>query len=250
MDGYRFCHHSPKIAINLLERAASLGIADAHWDLARIYGRTGHARRDLRLAHNHLDSAAKAGIVPAQIALARRLIARQGDLEAWLRAGHWLQAALNDGAAHAEAGALLDRIAGHAMDWPAQTFAAQVRALPAIAKEYHPRLAARLALAAAFSLTMREALFIDVANADHGWCVLVDLRRHFRYKAWRLVRVETDTQRAALRAAVEMSFPPRFDGDNDDMSGTTRARARRLESLLGRLQIDPAIFIQDWRSPS
>ena len=240
--------HSPQKAVEYLARAAAQNVAEAHWDLAQIYEQPGHAGRDLRLARLHLEAAAHAGTAPAQVKLARRLIARRDDPEAWLEAGHWLHAAREARETREEAETLIDAIADRAPPWPAAVLARQAQLLPQLAQT-HPRLAAHLGLAARFGLTTREALFIDPSGADQGWCLLADLRHHFSYKPWRLVRVETEEQRAALRAAVAPALPP-FKGEQEAPEGTTRARARRLASLLYGARIDPALFIRDWQTPS
>ena len=208
----------------------------------------GFAKRDLRRARQHLESAAHAGIAAAQVALARRLMVRDADLEACLQAGHWLGMAMDDPLVRAEAETLLDGLADRAPDWPPDVLAAQARLLPLLA-ENHPRLAARMTLAARFGLTTRETLFLDLLRIDQGWCLLADVKQYFHYKPWRLVRCIGDEQREALRQALESALPS-FRGEVEmfpDTVGSTRARARRLEALLGPMGIDPGLFIVDWK---
>lgn len=240
--------HSPQKAVGYLERAATQNVTEAHWCLAQIYAHAGFARRDLRRARQHMEAAAHAGIAPAQIALARRLIARDADLESCLQAGHWLRMAMEDPLAHAEAETLLDGLADRVSDWPPDVLAAQVRLLPRLA-ESHPRLAARMTLAARFGLSTREALFLDLLRVDQGWCLLADVKQYFHYKPWRLVRCISDEQREALRQALESALPS-FRGEDEifpNTVGSTRARARRLEAMLGPMGIDPGLFIVDWK---
>lgn len=249
-DGYRV-PHSPQKAAEYLERAAVQNVAEAHWCLAQIYGHPGFARRDLRRARKHMEAAAHAGIAPAQVALARRLIARDADLEASLQAGHWLRAAMEDSLVHDEAETLLDGLADRAPAFPPEALAAQARLLPRLA-ESHPRLAARMTLAARFGLTTRETLFLDLLRVDQGWCLLADVQQYFHYKPWRLVRCMSDEQREALSQAVESALPS-FRGEDEifpSTVGSTRIRARRLESILGPLHIDPGLFIVDWKPPA
>lgn len=239
--------HSPKKAVELLSRAAEQNVAEAHWDLSRLLEQSGLIGRDLRRARLHLETAARAGITAAQIALARRQAVYRSNMEAQLEAGHWLQMVLTRGPC-TEAEALLATIADQAEEWPAAIRDTQEKLLPRIA-ESHPCLTARLRLAAEFRLTTREALFIDLLTADRSWCLAVDLRQHFRYKPWRLVLITTTAQRTALNKAMESALPS-FRGEADTLSGDTRARARRLASILGALQIDPVLFIHDWQPPS
>ena len=243
--------HSPQKAAEYLERAATQNVAEAHWCLAQIYSHAGFARRDLRRARQHLEAAAHAGISAAQVDLARRLMARDVDLEACLRAGHWLCAAMNDPRERKEAETLLDGLADRAPNWPPEVLATQTRLLPLLA-ESHPRLAVRMTLSARFGLTTRETLFLDLTRVDQGWCLLADVHQYFHYKPWRLVRIVSGEQRQALRDAVESTLPS-FRGEDEifpNAVGSTRARARRLESLLGPMGIDPGLFIADWKSPA
>ena len=243
--------HSPQKAAGYLERAATQNVAEAHWCLAQIYAHAGFARRDLRRARQHLEAAAHAGIAAAQVELARRLMARDADLEACLQAGHWLCEAMEEPLVREEAETLLDGLADRAPDWPPEVLAAQTRLLPRLA-ESHPRLAARLTLAARFGLTTREALFLDLLRVDQGWCLLADVHQYFHYMPWRLVRSISDEQREALRQTLESALPS-FRGEDEvfpNAVGSTRARARRLESLLGPMGIDPGLFIVDWKPPA
>lgn len=232
-------------------RAATQNVAEAHWCLAQIYAHAGFARRDLRRARQHLEAAAHAGIAAAQVELARRLMARDADLEANLQAGHWLCAAMEEPQMREEAETLLDGLADQAPERSPEILAAQARLLPCLA-ESHPRLAARMTLAARFGLTTREALFLDLLRVDQGWCLLADIHQYFHYKPWRLVRSISDEQREALRQAMESALPS-FRGEDEIFPhavGSTRARARRLESLLGPMGIDPGLFIVDWKPPA
>lgn len=243
--------HSPQKAAEYLERAAAQNVPEAHWRLAQIYEHPGFGRRDLRRARQHLEAAAHAGVAAAQVALARRLMVRDADLEASLQAGHWLRAATEDPLVREEAETLLDGLADRAPGWPPEILAAQTRLLPRLA-ESNPRLAARMTLAARFGLTTREALFLDLLRVDQGWCLLADVQQYFHYKPWRLVRIVGAEQQAALRQALESALPS-FRGEEEifpNTIGSTRARARRLESLLGPMRIDPGLFIVDWKPPA
>ena len=241
--------HSPKRAVVYLERAATLGIVEAHWDLARLYSLPQSSISDLRTARRHLEAAAEAGIGEAQVMLARRLIHRRDDLDAWVSAGQLLESAKADAACVELAEKLLNEISEKAFEWPAEVVRTQNRLLEDI-EPRQPAIAARLRLAASFGLTTRETVFIDVLQADKNWCLLVDLRKHFRYRPWRLVRVNSDAQRAALKSA-RLSILSGSSSSDMLMAGTTRARARRLTSILQQgMQIDPAVFIHDWQTPS
>ncbi len=235
---------SLKQAARLLERAAAAGVAEAWWDLARLYAQRGFSGRDLARARQCLETAARLGVPAAQLSLGEALAARSGELKSLLEAGRWLTHALEAG----EAGAarLLEGLAGHARPWPAETLQRQEAALAEIARE-HAAVAARLALAARFDLDARETLFLDPRTAAQGWCLLADVGKHFTYKPWRLVRVEDAAQGAAL-ARLRTVFADAAIAAAD-FEGTARTRKRRLESLLRRLALDPGLFIRDWQAP-
>lgn len=241
--------HSPQKATEFLERAAAQNVAEAYWLLAQIYQHPGFARRDLRLARQNLEKAAHAGVAPAQVLLARRLTAGRPDLEHTLQAGHWLQAAMDDPAVREEADMLMDGLADRAPEWSAEIRATQARLLDLLLAEGHSGLAHRLMLAARFGLNTRETLFIDLLHADQGWCLKADVGKFFHYQPWRLVRCIDDGQREALRLVREAALQA-IRGEADlfvDAMGSTRLRARRMEALLGPLNIDPGLFIAGWK---
>lgn len=245
----KICVHSPRKAIALLERAAGMGVAEAHWDLARIHALPKTPNADSRAFRRHLEAAANAGIPAAQLKLARRLMLRRDSPEAWLRAGEYLVAACNHGSSRNLAERFLDEIADRAPAWPSEVLRAQAHLLPVI-REHSPSLAARLNLAATLGLTTREALFVDLDGADCGSFFLADVRKHFVYNPWRLIHVTTQSQREALGDAMELARDVSDRKAEVLIRATTRARARQLDAFLTRrLQIDPAIFIHDWRPP-
>lgn len=224
-------------AIAPLERAAAAGVVDAWWDLARIYDWPRFAGRDPRRARECLERAARENVAAAQLALGERLAARSRDLSAWLTAGRWLALAQDNG--EPTALATLAAISDAAPAPPDADEQVRVAALSAIAKA-QPALAARLRLAAQFGLSEREALFLDVARTDQGWCLLADVSEHFRYKPWRLVRIERPSQREALLAALAAFRDPAVR--SGDLVGAMRPRARRLASLLAKLGIARELF--------
>ena len=247
-DCDEIAQHSPQRAIEYLERAAAQDMPEAYWLLAQVYQHKGFALRDLRLARQNLDKAAHAGIAPAQVALARRLMAGHASLEDSLRAGHLLQAAREDAAVRDEADSLMDGLADRAPEWEPEILATQARLLMHL-MECRSRVAPRLMLAARFGLSTREALFIDLLNADQDWCLLADVGKHFHYRPWRLVRCLSDEQHEALRLAREYALQS-LRGEPDiftEAMGCTRSRARRLQAELNPLNIDPGLFIAGWK---
>lgn len=229
----------PGRAIPLLERAAAAGVVEAWWDLARIYDLPRFAGRDPRRARECLERAAREHVAPAQLALGVRLAAREKDLTAWLAAGRWLTLAQEAG--EAAAADVLAAISDAAAE-PAAEVAGAATAATAAVRGVSPLLAARLLLASEFALTEREALCLDMARVDQGWCLLADVSAHFRYKPWRLICVERPSQREALAEASTVCRDVRLAAD--DLTGELRARSRRLARLLEHLTIDARLFFR------
>jgi TPR repeat protein len=231
-----------KRAARLLEQAAAGGIAEAWWDLARLYDQRRFTGRDMARARQCLETAARLNVREAQLELGRFLAGRKGQLACTLEGGRWLAHASDAGAD--AAAPLLEQIAARARPWPDGTVQEQEAALAAIAVG-HPDLAARLALAARFDLDAREALFLDLHKADQGWCLLADVGRFFTYRPWRLVLVESGEQRNALGHLRALHAKGSLL--EAEPAGALRTRMRRTESLLRHLGFDPALFIRDWR---
>ncbi|MDQ2989536.1 MAG: hypothetical protein M3R60_10595, partial [Pseudomonadota bacterium] len=112
------------------------------------------------------------------------------------------------GPAHAETGAL---------------------AVPAGLGSSHPLLAARLELAALFKLTRAEALLLDVRQADHGHCLVVDIRASYGRSKRRLVLVDTAIQRHALDRIGRLFED--VDCGPGGPEGNYRQRLYRLKTL-------------------
>jgi hypothetical protein len=94
-----------------------------------------------------------------------------------------------------------------------------------------PLLAARLDLAAAFGLSRAETLLLEVGQADHGHCLVVDIRASFGRSKRRLIPVATERQRQVLDRAAR-AFAD-IDASVQGPEGNYRQRLYRLRSLLG-----------------
>lgn len=243
VEGKPGATRSLKRAARLLELAATAGIAEAWWDLARLYARRGFSGRDVLRARQCLEAAARLGVNEARLELGKALAARRGDRQAQLEGGRWLALALATG--EREAAPLLSNLADSAT--PLSEAAQGGVSFLSEAEDAHAVLAARLLVAAHFDLDVREALFFDLHLADQGWCLLADVGKHFSYRSWRLVLVENDAQRDALARlrrvlADEASVAT-------DLSGVLRTRMRRADALLRRLRLDGSLVMRDWRMP-
>ncbi|HTN64914.1 MAG TPA: tetratricopeptide repeat protein, partial [Burkholderiaceae bacterium] len=184
-------------AVYWLTLSSQQGLARAWYALYKIHLRSNPSGSQHRVASalRYLERAAEAGHGPAQLEMGkacRRSERQQGALE--VRAAFWLQKAAAQG--EAEAHDLLSKIAGRAAPLPwAQE--AQRQLTHEVVTTY-PLLAARIELAALFGLTLPEALLLDLNAADHGHCLVIDIRSmHGRSKP-RLILIETGQERLAL----------------------------------------------------
>lgn len=234
-----------KRALRLLEQAAAAGIAEAWWDLARLYSLRGFSGRDLARSRQCLETAARLNVAAAQLALGKKLAGRRGSLKYQLEAGRWLTRALDAGVN--EAAPLLAGLADCARPLPVDEAHQLAAALADIAAE-RPALAARLLVAAQFDLDAREGLCLDPHAADQDWCLLADVGQHFTYRPWRLVRIETVAQHQAVKRLLQVFSDP--EQSSSDLAGSFRARMRVIESLPKRMGLDLGLFFRDRRALS
>ena len=138
----------------------------------------------------------------------------------------WLQQAAAQG--NAEAGAAIRKIAPRPDDAPHTETGALLACAGDLAA--HPLLAARLELAALFGLTRAETLLLDVAGADQGHCLVIDIRASYGRSKRRLVMVETVQERQALDRIVQMF--ENVDCGPGGPEGNYRQRLYRLRTLM------------------
>lgn len=223
-----------KKAIRWLTLAGEQGLAEAWYALSRIYIKPEFSQRNVASAQKYLERAAEMGFREAQLECGHNAWrARRENENNDVRAVYWLQKAAAQGSG--EAAALLARIAPR----PAAPMYTETGALltarpnggrPDLHKA-HPLLAARLELAALFNLTRAEALLLDVKAADHGHCLVIDIRANYGRSKRRLVMVETSEERQALDRIARL-----FDHVDSGPAGTEgnyRQRLYRLRTLLG-----------------
>lgn len=214
-----------KRAIRWLTQAGEQGLADAWFALSRIYIKPEFSQRSVAEAQACLERAAGMGHSAAQLECGiHAWRSRHGDEQNDVRATYWLQQAAAQGAKEAEAA--LQRIAPDTPDAAAWTVG-----LPDL-REWQlgqPLLAARVELARLFSLTRAEALLLDVAAADQGHCLVVDIRASYGRSKRRLVLVRTAQQRQALDRIGRLFEP--VDCSVDGPEGNYRQRLYRLKTL-------------------
>jgi TPR repeat protein len=216
-----------KEAIRWLSLAGEQGLGEAWYAVSRIYQKSEFSQRSLAQSHHYLCKAASAGYHVGQRELGMMIWRRRkGDQTCDVLAVYWLQKAAAQGCS--EAAAHLEKLASHAAPSP-WAIAAQ-RQLAAHAFKVPVVVKARIALAARFGLSIPEALLIDLASADRGHCLVVDIRAAYARGRRRLILVDNDEQRAEInriaRSLEGMDCGPRGP------EGRYRQRLYRLKKLL------------------
>jgi uncharacterized protein len=215
-----------KKAIRWLRLSAEQGSADAMFALSRIYQKPEYSQRNVADAQHYLELAARAGHGMAQFELGNAAWRARLEFDTNdVRAVWWLQQAQAKGVA--EAGQLLVKVASPAV--PAAWAKAALQRVTREVRDMQPRLAARIEAAAIFGLTRTEALLIDLKAADHGHCLVVDVRAQHPHSKRRLILVSNATERQALDRIL-VPFEQTGNGAND-AEGNYRQRAYRLKLL-------------------
>ena len=224
-----------KKAIRWLTLAGEQGLAEAWYALSRIYIKPEFSQRNVADAQRFLERAAEMGYRDAQLECGHNAWrARRENENNDVRAVYWLQKAAAQGAR--EAVELLRKIAPRPLTAPFTETGrlAGHAGLPGS----HPLLGARLELAALFNLTRAEALLLDVATADQGHCLVIDIRASYGRSKRRLVMVETAAERQALDRIVQLF--EQVDCGPAGPEGNYRQRLYRLRTLIGGAAGDAA----------
>lgn len=214
-----------KKAVRWLVQAGEQGLAEAWYALSRIYIKPEFSQRNVVEAQKYLEQAAEMGYRDAQLECGNAAWrARRENESNDVRAVFWLQKAAAQGCARAAAA--LRKIAPRLPDvWPGLDTLLAGRDLSA-----HPLLAARLELALAFGLSRAEALLLDVRSADHGHCLVIDIRASYGRSRRRLVLVDTAQERQLLDRVVQVF--DKVDCGPGGAEGNYRQRLYRLRTLL------------------
>lgn len=211
-------------AIQWLTLAGRQGSADAWFVISRIYLKAEFTNRCVADAERYLELAAESGHCGAQLELGKRMWRkRRSEDENDIRAAFWLQNARVQGCL--EADRLLQKIALPATPAP-WARNAQSHLLPSTG----PLLAARIKVAACFGLSEREALLLDLSAADHGHCLVVDIRVHHIRSKRRLILVQTAHERQTLDHSKCLF--ERIDSGASGPEGNYRQRLYRLNAAL------------------
>ncbi|MFA9216380.1 MAG: tetratricopeptide repeat protein [Sphingomonadaceae bacterium] len=216
-----------KRAIRWLTLAGDQGLAAAWFALARIYIKPEFSQRCVAEAQAYLERAAEMGHRTAQLECGMHAWrTRRGDANSDVRAAYWLQKAALQGCA--EADAALARIASPPKQrgWADSLVTSLSRELLA----GQPLLAARIELAELFGLSRAEALLLDLKAADHGHCLVVDIRASYGRSKRRLILLRTAHERQVLDR-LQRLFDT-VDSGPDGIEGNYRQRLYRLKTWL------------------
>ncbi|MBD8532405.1 MULTISPECIES: SEL1-like repeat protein [unclassified Massilia] len=216
-----------KKAIRWLLLAGEQGLAEAWYALSRIYLKPEFSQRNVADAQRYLEKAAEMGYQIAQLECGNNAWrARRENESNDVRAVFWLQQAAAQG--NAEAAAAIRRIAPRPEDAAHTETGALLGCVGDLTA--HPLLAARLELAALFGLTRAETLLLDVAAADQGHCLVVDIRASYGRSKRRLVMVDTAQERQTLDRIVRLF--ENVDCGPGGPEGNYRQRLYRLRTLM------------------
>jgi len=216
-----------KKAIRWLLLAGEQGLAEAWYALSRIYLKPEFSQRNVADAQRYLERAAEMGYEVAQLECGHNAWrARRENESNDVRAVFWLQQAAAQG--NAEAGMALRKIAPR-LDDVSHTETGALRDCVGDLSP-HPLLAARLELAALFGLSRAETLLLDVAAADQGHCLVIDIRASYGRSKRRLVMVNTAEERQALDRIVRLF--ENVDCGPGGPEGNYRQRLYRLRTLV------------------
>jgi len=216
-----------KRAIRWLTLAGEQGLAEAWFALSRIYLKPEFSQRSVAEAQGYLERAAEMGHCGAQLECGMYAWRnRRTDEYSDVRAAYWLQKAAAQGCEEAETA--LARVVAPPQEagWMSSIITCLTREL----LDSQPLLAARLELAALFGLSRAEALLLDVKAADHGHCLVVDIRASYGRSKRRLVLLRTARERQALDRIVRLFEA--IDSSPDGLEGNYRQRLYRLKTWL------------------
>ncbi|QYF94976.1 SEL1-like repeat protein [Massilia sp. PAMC28688] len=218
-----------KKAIRWLALAGEQGLPQAWYALSRIYIKPEFSQRNVADAQAYLERAAGMGYREAQLECGHNAWRARREQEGNdVKAVYWLQKAAAQGCP--QAAAALGKIAPRT----ASVFAGVAARAPATLATAYPLLSARLRLAALFGLSRAEALLLDIKSADHGHCLVVDIRASYGRCKRRLIAIASAQERRALDDIVQQFGP--VDPGPGGPEGNYRQRLYRLKTVLPEAQ--------------
>lgn len=190
--------HGLKRAAFWLERASRAGVAQASFELYRLFRRREFSMKSASIAQRYLETAASQGHAHAQFLLALACLRDTVSQDSDIAAARWLARARQQG--HIEASALvalLYRRDEQPLFADREAATALVRAIA----RSRIALATRVEVAAVFGLGAAEMLLFDPEAADHGDCLVLDLRAELPRSRRRIVLVHGAAERTLLDQA-------------------------------------------------
>lgn len=190
--------HGLKRAASWLERASRGGVAQASFELYRLFRRRQFSMKSASMAYRYLETAARQGHAHAQFLLGLALLRDSVTENADLGAARWFARASQQG--HAEAAALV-AILYRRNEMPLFADSAEAARLIRVMARSRIALATRLEMAVAFGLNAPEMLLFDPEVADHADCLLIDIRSELPRLKRRIILVQSESERALLDQA-------------------------------------------------
>lgn len=224
-----------KKAIRWLTLAGEQGLAEAWFALSRIYLKPEFSQRSVSDAQVRLERAAELGHAGAQLEIGSNAWRNRREDEAnEVKALYWLQKAATQGVHLART--MLEKIAPASKSLPWALTAARLLTREMI--NSYPFLSVRIELAVTFALTRAEALLLDIKQADHGHCLVIDIRAHYGRSKRRLILVHTALERELLDRVARLFVD--VDSGPSGPEGNYRQRLYRLKTLLPQLDLAQA----------
>lgn len=230
-NGHRLADTSGRVvykrALRWLCAAGEQGMSDAWYVASKIYARPEFSRHDAALAQCYLQQAAEAGHVQAQLEWGILLWRKNtGQCDDDVQALKWLCIAADQGCHEAQE--WVARIAGAS---EAQAWATDAgRKLNAQLRRDYPYLTARIELAQHFGLARAEALLLDIAQADRGHCLVIDIRGEHARSRRRLIAIRDKEARQMLDRIRHLFHD--VDCSERGVEGNYRRRLYRLKSVM------------------
>lgn len=219
--------HSLKKAAFWLEKASRSGNAQASFELYGLFRRREFSLKNTAMVERYLETAAEQGHPHAQflmgLACLRDIVTHNADLAA----AKWFLRASE--AQHAQAAAFV-RLLYRPPESVLPAAGLEPSRLVRLMARSRIALATRLELALAFGLNAREMLLFDPETADHGACVLIDIRKFMPRAKRRILVVATEAERALLERARRLLSAT--NPHPTDVRGPYHRRKRDFEHTL------------------
>lgn len=190
--------HSLKKAAFWLEKASRGGDAQASFELYGLFRRREFSLKNTAMAERYLETAAEQGHAHAQFLMGLACLRDMVTHDADLAAAKWFVRASQ--AQHVEAAAFV-RLLYRRRESAFPAAGLEPSRLIRLMARSRIALATRLELALTFGLNAQEMLLFDPEAADHGACVLIDIREFMPRAKRRILVLATEGERVLLDRA-------------------------------------------------